>query len=110
MFVIGIPFMLPVSDETHRAHAAAITKAILRSYGTIDAACIEMGVNPANFHKELTGERSINYTRLMKLGSKFFCWLPVFLAAAYGMPEELETADRLRAQVTTHERTASWSR
>lgn len=87
--------MLPITEDMQRAHANAIRAAILRSYPTVKAACIDMEVGANNFDKELTGERPINYTRLMKLDARFWRWLPIFLVKSYGMPEELETAERL---------------
>ena len=84
-----------LTPDMRRRHALAIRKALDKSYDSYDAACRDMGVHPANFSNELSGERPINFAHLMRLSDEFWRWYPVFLSEAFGMPDGAMSALRL---------------
>lgn len=105
MFLLAIP----ITENEQRVHARVIRGAIERAYGSINAACWDMvddGTGnvtaqkvasfQANFTKELSGERALRMLPLMRLRADFWRWYGVLIAAEFGLPVELDVAERLK--------------
>jgi hypothetical protein len=80
------------------------------------AACYRMDVKQSHYSEEMAGDRSFNLDSKTNLDPRVWGWFAVFLATEFGIPEELETAQRLEtgkkqmakmdAPTVAHERTA----
>jgi hypothetical protein len=79
------------------------------------AACDTMGVKQPHYSEEMAGERPFNLDNKTNINPRVWGWFAVYLASEFGIPEELETAQRLDAinrrmvkmdAPTAHERTA----
>jgi hypothetical protein len=93
-FALCIPAAIVRTDikETHRR---ALRKAIERVYPSEGAACVDMAVKQSHFSEEMAGERSLNLDHKSNLDVRVWSWYAVFLAAEFGIPEELDVAQRL---------------
>jgi hypothetical protein len=107
--------MATVRTDIKETHRRLLRKAIARVYDSDKAACAEMDVKQSHYSEEMAGERPLNLDSKTNLDVRVWSWYAVYLAAEFGLPEELEQAQRLETgsrrmlkmdAPTAHERTA----
>jgi hypothetical protein len=97
MFFMLCTPMATVRTDIKETHRRALRKAIERVYPSEGAACLDMDVRQSHFSEEMAGERSLNLDHKTNLDVRVWSWYAVFLAAEFGIPEELDAAARLEA-------------
>ena len=114
MFVMFTP-MATVRTDIKTRLRKCLRDAIERVEDSDKAACATMGVKQPHYSEEMAGERPLNLDNKTNLDPRVWGWFAVYLAADFGIPEELETAQRLEAinkrmlkmnAPSVHERTA----
>lgn len=88
-----IPLFLSASDldELRRRHVNVLKTAIQRSYGSLQAGCVDMGVKPQNFDQALNGDRGLP-VGFFQLNAKCLAWYGVGLIEEFGIPVEVRRA------------------
>lgn len=94
------PPMATVRTDIKATHRRLLRKAIERVYPSEKSACIDMDVKQSHFSEEMAGDRPLNFDSKSNLDVRVWSWYAVYLAAEYGIPEELEPAKRLEAVTT----------
>jgi hypothetical protein len=90
--------------------------AVARVEDSDKAACVTMDVKQSHYSEEMAGERPFNLDSKTNLDPRVWAWFAVFLATEFGIPEELDVAQRIDRRKTMlkmdapeaaqHERTA----
>jgi hypothetical protein len=87
--------LVTIRADIKATHRRLLRKAIERVYPSEGAACSDMGVKQSHFSEEMAECRPLNLDHKTNLDVRVWSWYAVFLAAEFGIPEELETAQRL---------------
>jgi hypothetical protein len=95
MFFLFIPTVAVVRSDIKETHRRLLRKAIERVYPSEGAACLDMDVRQSHFSEEMAGERAMNLDNKSNLDVRVWSWYAVFLAAEFGIPEELNVAQQL---------------
>jgi hypothetical protein len=100
--ITAVFFMLCTPMATVRTDIKARLRkcfrdAVERVEDSDKAACATMGVKQPHYSEEMAGERPFNLDNKTNLDPRVWGWFAVYLAADFGIPEELETAQRLEA-------------
>jgi hypothetical protein len=86
-----------ICEDIKDRHRRCLRAAIERVYPSEGAACLDMGVKQSHFSEEMAGGRSLNFDSKSNLDVRVWSWYAVFLAADFGIPEELNVAQQLEA-------------
>jgi hypothetical protein len=86
--------MAAVDTETQRRMREVIKQAAMRSYGSLGAACIDMGIPQPHFNRALDGERGLP-PGFLNLTPEFYGWFAVGLVEEFGIPKQIRSAFKL---------------
>jgi hypothetical protein len=84
-----------VRTDIKALHRKCLRAAIARVYRYDGAACADMDVKQSHYSEEMAGERPLNLDNKSNLDVRVWSWYAVFLAVEFGIPEELDVAQRL---------------
>jgi hypothetical protein len=96
MFFMLCTPMATVNVDIKSRMRKALRAAINRVYDSDKAACGDMAVKQSHYSEEMAGERALNLDAKTNLDLRVWSWFAVFLAMEFGIPEEFDTAQRLR--------------
>jgi hypothetical protein len=101
--VLLIPFFVVVNSDMQRRMRQVIKEAAVRAYGSIGAACIDMGVAQPHFNRALDGERGLP-AGFLNLSPGFYGWLAVGLVEEFGIPKAVRRSALLMLGVMARRR------
>jgi hypothetical protein len=99
MFVVLTIPMATVRTDIKELHRKILRRAIARVYDSEGAACSDMAVRQSHWSEEMAGERPLNLDNKTNLDVRVWSWYALYLAAEFGLPEELETASAIKKRM-----------
>ena len=96
--ILTIP-MATVRVDIKELHRRLLRRAIARVYDSEGAACFDMDVRQSHWSEEMAGDRPLNFDNKSNLDVRVWSWYALYLAAEFGLPEEMDTADALKKRM-----------